>query len=372
MKTNLLLGQLRTHSRKLGPAHPGELGQVAGLKPQTVVSGDGERQSIDGGNPTSSELFERGPASIESDSPLHQTEGYRPVLRPVVLSEAQRKSKVPTEVLERAQSKLDEGDRGGAYLELYKELGNDQILVQTQITTYTGIWGSGALAGNSAAQDSAGPQRYNIPLDQFSTDIVQATIDGIHKDLEEGGTGRLTDAQFRAIDRKVWKDKGMGELFPGNVQFIDFWQQEAGDRGTAFFSKGTANMMGVAMRNAVPDVSVFGVRPKGRAVERLVGKRPAEFADDPNYAIFGGIDDRFVTVLDKRTGFVEAFYDRKPNMAGIPMPQLPNKKLDPNSPVFTQRIRLYDKLGANQSGRAQVVRGESNPAANSEVGWLLA
>lgn len=194
-----------------------------------------------------------------------------------------------------------------------------------------------------------GGDRYTTKLDDFSVEIAQATIDAIRKDLDKGGTGRLTDDGFQSADRKVWADKAMPELFPGNVQFMDFWNHE-GDHGEAFFSHSTLSMIGAGARAMVPNTSFLGLNQDGRNLNSLVGKRPAEFENDPNYTIHGGDKDRFLTVVDNKTGFVEAFWDKHPRIAGgwIPMRQLPNKPLDKNSPEYQQRKKLYEDLGANR------------------------
>lgn len=308
----------------------------------------------------------QAPQTRDRVSPSPQDAAFSPILDTVELSEQQRREPVPREAIEKAQKQLDKGDRGGAYLTLYKELGNEQILIQAQITTYTGIWGSGALAGNSKAQD-AGKERYNLALDQFSTDIAQATIDGIRKDLGAGGTGRLTDQQFQAIDRQVWKDKKMGELFPGNVQFADFWSHEGENRG-AFFSPSTVKMAGVAARSLLSVAGLHGGEMGKNTILR-VGKRPAEYENNPNYQIHGSAEERFITVVDKNTGFVEAFWDNKPSNSGIPVPQLRNKPVAKDSPVFKQRNFLYDKLGANIPARES---DSYNPSGELDIGWLLA
>lgn len=247
---------------------------------------------------------------------------------------------VSVDCLEMAQSKLDRGDRAGAYLELYGEMGNEQLLIQAQITTYSGIWGSGALTGNHLAQQEGGT-RYNTPLDQFSHEIAQATIDAVRSDLEAGGNGRLDDNQLQTADRQVWRDKNMPELFPGNVQFFDFWNHREGDRGEAIFSRSTWNMLGVGMRwllNPLSDERNYGY---------LIGKRPAEYADDPRFKILGGENDRFLTVINKETGFVECFFDRQPRISGLPIPQIPNEPIDKDSQEFARRQRLCQQLGAN-------------------------
>ena len=301
-------------------------------------------------------------------SPSFDPESYQPLLQPVHLTPEQKSKPVSAKVLAQAQRQLNDGDRGGAYLTLYKELGSEQLLVQAQITTYTGIWGSGALAGNNQAQNS-GREKYNLPLDQFSTDIAQGTIDGIRKDLESGGTGRLSESEFRAIDRDVWRQKDMVDLFPGNVQFWDPWNHKKEDRA-ATLSQASVNMARVGVRSALSLIGVKGWSGENTILQ--VGKRPAEFKDDPNYHTYGGEHDRFITVIDKRTGHVEAFWDNKPKFGQLPAPQLSNEPLPKDSPKFVQRNFLFQKLGANQNGLEMVARGESNPAVDGHTGWLFA
>jgi hypothetical protein len=287
--------------------------------------------------------------------------GFKPILQAVKLTEAQKKTPVPMAVLDRAQELLDKGDRGGAYLTLYQELGNEQILIQTQITTYTGIWGSGALTGNNMAREDGG-SRYNTQLDEFSVEIAQATIDAVRKDVESGGTGRLSDDQFQSADREVWARKGMAELFPGNIQFLDFWNHKKGDRAAAIFAKSNLNLLSAALRSLVPNTSFLGLNHDLRNVSHYIGKRPAEFAGNPNYTTHGGPGDRFITVVDNRTGFIEAFWDNKPYCGLLPMPQLPNRPMESGSPEHQRRHQLYDVLGAN--------RHASQPSPNGQTLWM--
>lgn len=272
---------------------------------------------------------------------------FQPLRNTVRISEEKRRTKVPLEVLDRAQAYLDRGDRGAAYLTLYQELGNEQILIQTGITTYTGFWGSGALTGNSLAQRDGG-ERYNTLLDDFSVEIAQATLDAVRQDLERGGTGRLSDDQFQSADREVWKRKGMPELFPGNVQFMDFWNHQGHQE--AFFSHSTVTMIGAGLRALVPNTSLFGLNEDGRNLNSLVGKRPAEFEGDPDFTIHGEAKDRFLTVVDNRTGFIEAFWDRSPRIVGgwLPLRQIANEPIAKDSPEYRQRKTLYESLGANR------------------------
>jgi hypothetical protein len=342
----------------------GERSEVGGGKPEQSGPVDGWTPSASADGPllkpfgfSAAALAEQAASTEQAGSGHHAGSGrdaggepqpFPPLLNAVEISPEKRRSKVPLEVLERAQRYLDRGDRGAAYLTLYQELGNEQILIQTAITTYTGFWGSGALTGNSLAQQCGG-DRYSTPLDDFSVEIAQATLDAVRKDLEAGGSGRLSDDQFQSTDRDVWRRKSMPELFPGNVQFLDFWNHGEGDRMEAFFSTSTLNMIGAGLRAMIPNTSFMGLNEDGRNLNSLVGKRPAEFEGDPNYTIHGGDKDRFITVVDNRTGFIEAFWDKRPRIAGhFPLRQLPNKPIAKDSPEYRQRKKLYQDLGANR------------------------
>lgn len=120
---------------------------------------------------------------------------------------------------------LRKGDRGGAYLYYYnliKDVNRDaasQILIQAQITTYSGFFGGAALIGNAIAKNS-NPDKYPAEgLDKFSSDIVQGLIDAIVAELNINQDGVLTKEQIQFADRGVWENKyKMGDYFPGNFQ----------------------------------------------------------------------------------------------------------------------------------------------------------
>lgn len=259
------------------------------------------------------------------------------------------------DALDKAQSQLNAGDRGGAYLTLYRELGNEQLLIQAQITTYSGIWGSGALIGNAWAKQEAGG-RYNITLDQFSKDIAQGTINAIRADIRRGGSGHLTDAQFQEADRGVWKSKGMGNLFPGNIQFMNFiFGDHAVNEGVnAVVSRGSWNAIGIGARHMVPIdgymAKLVGSSRDGRDVASLVGKRPSEFANNPRYKTSKASSGRFILVIDQQTGYVEVIFDIV-LMSFPPLirnfAQLPDIALDKDSLAYIQRLNFYKYLGAN-------------------------
>lgn len=111
---------------------------------------------------------------------------------------------------------LDSGNRAGAYLyyyELIKTYDADaawQILIQAQITSYSGFFGGAALIGNALAKHS-NPTLYNLSLDEFSRQIVQGLVDNIQEELDLGGDGVLSRTQIQESDRDMER-KGAGGL----------------------------------------------------------------------------------------------------------------------------------------------------------------
>ena len=123
------------------------------------------------------------------------------------------------------RSLLQKGDRGGAYLYYYNLIKDDdrdavsQILIQAQITTYSGFFGGAAMIGNAIAKNS-NPDKYpKEGLDKFSSDIVEGLINAIAAEVNAGQDGVLTREQMQLADRGVWENKyKMGDYFPGNIQ----------------------------------------------------------------------------------------------------------------------------------------------------------
>lgn len=109
------------------------------------------------------------------------------------------------------QGLLDNNQRAEVYMYYSKLIGNNdpsavnQLMMQAQITTYSGIIGGAALMGNFNAKKNA-PDLYNLTLDDFSKDIIQGMIKAIETDIspEEGGTGLLTANDIQAADKGVW------------------------------------------------------------------------------------------------------------------------------------------------------------------------
>ena len=95
----------------------------------------------------------------------------------------------------------------------------NQVLLQAQISTYSGFIGGAALLGNALAKN-ADPDDYNLSLDKFSFDIANALLSEIERRFEEEEPTVLTATQIQNLDQGVWETKGLLEYFPGNFQLI--------------------------------------------------------------------------------------------------------------------------------------------------------
>ncbi len=127
-----------------------------------------------------------------------------------------------------------------AYYQLLKDNGADvdalkQILIQTQISTYSGFFGGAALLGNAIAL-AANPEPYPGPLDNFSYEICVGMLAAIQADFSSAnGDGILTAQQMQAADQGVWEANQLKDYFPGNIQL--WWVDEEGLEN--FFSAGS-------------------------------------------------------------------------------------------------------------------------------------
>ncbi len=206
------------------------------------------------------------------------------------LAERNANPRVPTpdelrEASIRAQARLDHGDRGGAYLELWAVTGNPALMLQAQITTYSGTAGGLALEGNYRAK-IANPEKYNLTLDKFSHEIDQAIINLAKKSAESGKPENFNNNSILEKDREVWSRHGMEDYFPGNAMWLGRNTEIAKTIGTvnAFLS----------------------------GDESELGKRPEEYKDNPNYSIqHWGKDNRYTQVVDKQTGNTVVIFDKE-------------------------------------------------------------
>ncbi|WP_344807708.1 hypothetical protein [Allohahella marinimesophila] len=189
------------------------------------------------------------------------------------------------QAVDKASARLDQGDRAGAYLELYSVTGNEQLLMQAQITTYSGAIGGMALEGNFRAK-MAKPEQYTLTLDQFSHEIDKAVIGLARNAADEGRPEHFNTYQIMHTDRAVWASKGMGNHFPGNAQFI-------GIPGDEHIAKSEGSQNAILAQD-----------------EAELGRRPSEYANDPRYDIKTSRDGRFVTVVNNETQRIEVLFDK--------------------------------------------------------------
>ena len=158
--------------------------------------------------------------------------------------------------LTRWQNYIDSGNRAGFYYEYYLETDQYQALVQASITSYSGAVGGMALVGNYLAKID-GEKDYILTLDDFSTQIAQATLSAVTIKVVNGESGHLTKAEMVVIDSDVWDDNNMPDLFPGNLQFLltaDDWQTRI---ETGALSGGTENVFDAVYSSAFADFSAW-------------------------------------------------------------------------------------------------------------------
>jgi hypothetical protein len=286
-------------------------------------------------------------------------------------------SQITQEHVNELQGFLDNGDRGGFYWRLFELTDSNQILIQGQISTYSGAWGGLALSGNYLAklQDQ---ENYTLTLDDFSTRIAQGTLDSIVRNIGEGGTGLLSDIDFVISDSSVWEANGLQEHFPGHVlllQELDTIQQFP----ELAFSQGTLNSLvlgsfdsidnGVSVATAIVGDNALASALNGvsqTAVEfglpfigvngetyfpHQLGLRYNDFSED-EFIRTTSDDGRFLLVEERATGHIVFIQDTMP--PGV-FGELGFEEADffdslpENSPAFQIRESLFTYLQANQS-----------------------
>jgi Ca2+-binding RTX toxin-like protein len=252
-----------------------------------------------------------------------------------------RKSFLTNADVTRLENLLNAGDRAAVYKLYYDWTGSEQAIIQAQITTFSGMWGAGALLGNVAAK-LQNPLIYQTSLDSFSADIVKGMIETVRINIQDGGTGILSDDALQNADRAVWSAKNLGDYFPGNIQLTDVYDNLLrGDfRG---FSAGTIN----------------GLVAGAYALGGSYGKYAAEFDANPAKYIREE-DSRFIVFKDRATGRTEGFFDKNSrfnttenpasyayaNLTTLTFQQYRNQ----NKIWFDNRDKLYEFMGANNTG----------------------
>ena len=116
-------------------------------------------------------------------------------------------------------SNWQEADRGGFYLAYYDMIKNinpdaaQQVLLQAEITTYSGFIGGAALLGNALAKN-ADPIQYNIPLDKFSWEIADALCILIEQSVDQGGidAGVISAGNIQLSDQGFGRKKAFSSI----------------------------------------------------------------------------------------------------------------------------------------------------------------
>ena len=129
------------------------------------------------------------------------------------------------------QDRLDElktlansDDRGRVYLEIYRDTGSRQALMESSISTFSETLGALANNANDLAatvnnplEKFIGVELYPDPVDRFSRDITQGLLSDMQLKLNATGDAALTNEEMRQSAQNVWKDYGISNDFPGNL-----------------------------------------------------------------------------------------------------------------------------------------------------------
>ena len=257
---------------------------------------------------------------------------------------------------------FNSGDRGGFYWEYYKITGEYQALIQGQITTYSGTWGGLAMSGNYLAKITD-QENYNLTLDEFSADIIAGTLNSILSDLANplsGADGILTALQMQESDFGTWASKGMGLLFPGNIQFATSPEKWSEYRDI-ILSSGAENAwaLGWMGLNLYPD--------RGYTPEQL-GNRFDDYQGTQYEKIdlqgHPESDGRYLRVIDKQTGNLVFIQDTSPP---FPFNALSwgeddyRFSMEVDAPAYIAREALKSFLQADQLPGDEFIAGQVPP-----------
>lgn len=238
---------------------------------------------------------------------------------------------------------INSGDRGGFYLKLYELTGEKQVLIQASITTYSGVWGGMAITGNFFAK-LADPKNYILSLDEFSMAIVVDTFLAVKKSVGSGGTGLLSSADMVVADQLVWENKKMGQLFPGNIQFL-LEPTILLSNISKFVSTGTYN-------SGLAGITALDIRDSSETyTAHELGKRYNDY-NDINYDRDDGSKDGILKVRDRVTGHIIFIQDMNPDLPYSLLPGFNDENyrtaLDPNSDAYLAREALWNYTQSNQ------------------------
>ena len=201
-----------------------------------------------------------------------------------------------------------EDNRTAMYLHYFELGGPDIALTQAKVSSFSGFPGAVADAANQRIKFLASPLYPQGGVIKFSKDISKNVVDGIETDVLNGGKGIFTDTQMLEMDHNVWKQKGLGDLFPGNAfRWIDFL-----GRSDASFSTKDFNGVLMAIGGGISEVATTG---------KVYGYARQHFKESADYQwYYKKVNGKDIScALDRRTGKVvfveESKYAKKLNGA---------------------------------------------------------
>jgi hypothetical protein len=235
---------------------------------------------------------------------------------------------VTIEDVEKVRTLFAAGNRGAVYMMLYNLTGQEYWLLDAQITTYSGIFGGGALRSNYLIKTEH-QSTYQSTLDVFSRDIMKRMINLVEESVKQGKKGYVKPSRFLLEgDGPVWQMNGLADQFPGHALFF-----EIGTYGPENF----------------PRVFAPGTMYTYRAVSETpftYGKRPAEFAANQDFETYTSSDNRFITVTHKKTCKVEVFFDTKAK--AVVKSQQRNVAPVLWGPEWHDRLTMWEFMQGNQ------------------------
>ncbi|MBO9666098.1 MAG: hypothetical protein J7501_04735 [Bdellovibrio sp.] len=241
---------------------------------------------------------------------------------------------VSEEDIKDLKAALARNDRAGMYLRLYQLTGDEFWLMDAQITSFSGVWGGTALRANFEIKVQ-NKELYEDSLDHFSLTIAGNMLKWVEGSVREGRKGyvELGDLLMKG-DGEIWRSKGLINQYPGRVLFLNLGE---------YRFKELIHVVGTGSIYSFVAVFKDG---------RNLGKRPADYAGNPNFSTFVSKEDRFVTVVDKRTCKVEAFFDRKTTALGV-VGQIEDRALVPSEADYHERLWIWEFMQGNQDTAEQ-------------------
>ena len=246
-------------------------------------------------------------------------------------------NQITEEHLQTMEAFLNDGDRVSPYVYYRQLTGNEQVMIQAQIASYSGIFGGVAAFGNFFAK-LINRDQYTVTLDNFSELMTKGLIDAIKDDIHKGGDGILTDDQIQDINSKIWASFEMEKSFPGQIQRLDqdFLNVALGDLSEGIVISAAATNAGWAY-----------------------GKYLSEYSSNDNYKIQE--DSSYKYAIERETGQIKALWDKNIAVNKIYLEAAPDIK----SEVLITRQEIWDYVQANQESGTVFDPDLSPPDFNS-------